>query len=307
MAYPNPDSNSDFSAGALHQLEARAELEFAVRRDKTRLVKSFAEPPLRVQRALYLDEAAPDLAFLYLLNSTPGLFQDDIQTIRVTAGPQSRTHLTTPSAVKVFGMPHREARQFLELDLHEGAYLEYLPEPLIPFRGSRLVQHNCARLAVGAILIAGEVLSPGRIARGESFAFEQLERRLTVNGPDGKPILHEASLIAPQARTPLGLSTLNPQLPVSGSLTIIAPGQNFDELRAKLEQLPGQYPTGCAEFAPRYKDGKGGTSRLQAAITALSRDGGLAIRTLAADAEDAIIILRKTLETARRHFLDPFS
>ncbi len=307
MAYPNPDPNPDPSPRPLHRLEARAELEFAVRRDKTRLVKSFAEPPLRVQRALYLDEAAPDLAFLYLLNSTPGLFQDDIQTIRVTAGPQSRTHLTTPSAVKVIGMPHREARQFLELDLQEGAYLEYLPEPLIPFRGSRLAQHNCARLAVGAILIAGEVLSPGRVARGESFAFEHLERRLTVNGPDGKPLLHEASLIAPQARTPLGLSTLNPQLPVSGSLTIMAPGQNFDGLRAKLEQLLGQYPTGCAEFAPRYKDGDGGAFRLQAAITALSRDGGLAIRTLAADAEDAVKILRKTLETARRHFLGPFS
>ena len=204
-------------------------------------------------------------------------------------------------------MPHREARQSLDLDLQEGSYLEYLPEPLIPFRGSRLVQHNCARLAVGAILVTGEVLSPGRIARGESFAFEHLERRLTVNGPDGKPILHEASLISPQAKTPLGLSTLNRQLPVSGSLTIIAPDQNFDGLRAKLEQLLGQYPTGCAEFAPSYNNRDGGAFRVQSAITALSRDGGLAIRTLAADAEVAVRILRKTLEMARRHFLGPSS
>ena len=300
MAYPNPDSDFDRSPGTLHRLEARAELEFTVRRDKTRLVKSFAEPPLQIQRALYLDEAAPDLAFLYLLNSTPGLFQDDIQTINVTAGPQTRTHLTTPSATKVFAMPQREARQFLNLDLQEGAYLEYLPEPLIPFRDSRLRQYNRVELAGGAILAAGEVLSPGRAARGESFAFQRLERRLTVTGPDGKPILHETFVLAGQEQTPLGLSALNPQFPVTGSLIIVAPGQDTAKLRAALEQLIAQTPAVCDAES---NDATGGAGRLQAAITTLPRDGGLAVRTLTADTESAGRILRRMLETARRHFL----
>ena len=316
MTYPNPDSDSDPSPGTLHRLEARAELEFAVRRDKTRLVKSFAEPPLQIQRALYLDEAAPDLAFLYLLNSTPGLFQDDIQTINVTAGPQTRTHLTTPSATKVFAMPQREARQFLNLDLQEDAYLEYLPEPLIPFRGSRLRQYNRVELAGGAILAAGEVLSPGRVARGESFAFQRLERRLTVTGPDGKPILHEASVLAPLEKTPLGLSVLAPQFPVTGSLIMVAPGQDTAKLRAALEQIMAQLleppltqdPTGySSRYNDEYKDSSGNgaerAGRLKAAITTLPRDGGLAVRTLTADTESAGRILRRMLETARRRFL----
>ena len=316
MAYPNPDSNSDRSPGTLHRLEARAELEFAVRRAKTRLVKSFAEPPLQIQRALYLDEAAPDLAFLYLLNSTPGLFRDDIQTINVTAGPQTRTHLTTPSATKVFAMPQREARQFLNLDLQEGAYLEYLPEPLIPFRGSRLRQYSRVELAGGAILAAGEVLSPGRAARGESFAFQRLERRLTITGPDGKPILHETFVLAPQEQTPLGLSALNPQFPVTGSLIIVAPGQDTAKLRAALEQIMAQLleppltqdPTGySSRYNDEYKDSSGNgaerAGRLKAAITTLPRDGGLAVRTLTADTESAGRILRRMLETARRRFL----
>ena len=305
MAYPN----SDPSPGTLHRLEARAELEFAVRRDKTRLVKSFAEPPLQVQRALYLDEAAPDLAFLYLLNSTPGLFQDDIQTVNIVAGPQTRTHLTTPSATKVFSMPQREARQFLNLDLQEGAYLEYLPEPLIPFRGSRLRQYNRVELTGGAVLVAGEVLSPGRVARGESFAFQRLERRLTITGPDGKPILHEVSVLAPLEQTPLGLSVLNPQFPVTGSLIIAAPGRDTARLRADLEQLMAQViapaPAVCDDRSDVFSDATGGAGRLQAAITTLPRDGGLAVRTLTADTEPAGRLLRRMLETARRHFLAP--
>ena len=290
-------------------------MEFAVRQNKTRLVKSYASPPLQVQRALYLDEAAPDLAFLYLQNSTAGLFQDDLHTINVTAGPQTRAHLTTPAATKVFAMPHGEARQSFDLDLREGAYLEYLPEPVIPFRGARLSQYHHARLSAGAVLVTGEILLPGRVARGEIFAFRRLERRLTVSGPGGKPVLHESSLLTPQETSPLGISAMNRRFPVTGSLSIIAPGHDTAKLRDALERLLAGYPAGCLESKPGYdarseaghniRDGEEG--QLLTAITTLPRQGGLAVRTLTADAETAGKLLRRVLESARRHFLAQLS
>jgi urease accessory protein len=277
-----------------HRLEARAEIEFALMGGITRLKRSLAEPPLQVQRALYLDQSLPEMAFLFLLNPTPGIFQGDVQRIQVQAGPGARVHLTTPSATKIYAMPDRRACQVLDFSLAAGAYLEYLPEPLIPFRGARLVQRTTVNQSHRSVLVFGDVVLPGRTARGESFAFHSLDRRLTVMGATGQPVLHEASILTPLDSDPLGLTVLSPGRPVTGTLLVVAPDQEFSALR---EQLQEQLQQGLLAAA--------GDNGHQAGITVLPNGAGLALKVLSRGSPTARAIIRETAEIARRYFLGP--
>jgi urease accessory protein len=273
-----------------HRLEARAEIEFALMGGITRLKRSLAEPPLQVQRALYLDDSLPEMAFLFLLNPTPGIFQGDAQRIQVQAGPGARVHLTTPSATKIYAMPDRRACQYLDFSLAAGAYLEYLPEPLIPFRGARLVQRTTVNQSHRSVLVFGDVVLPGRTARGESFAFHSLDRRLTVMGATGQPVLHEASILTPLDSDPLGLTVLSPGRPVTGTLLVVAPDQEFSALRERLRK-------GLLAVA--------GDRGHRTAITDLPNGAGLALKVLSRGSPTARAIIRETAEIARRYFLGP--
>lgn len=272
-----------------HRLEARAEISFAVRDRKTRLNRSLAEPPLQVQRVLYLDDSLPEMAFLFLLNPTPGIFQGDIQKVSVQAGPGTRVHLTTPSATKIYAMPDRQAQQYLELNLEAGSYLEYLPEPLIPFRGARLVQRTTVNQAPDSILVFGEVVLPGRTARGESFAFQSLDRRLTVIAATGHPLLHEASLLNPSALSPQGLAVLSADSLVTGTLLIVAPDQDCSELREQLQK--------------RLLAAEAASNGHNASITELPNGAGLAVKVLSKESRTARAIIRESAEIVRSHFL----
>jgi len=272
-----------------HRLEASAEIGFVLKGGVTRLTRSLAEPPLQVQRALYLDDCLPEMAFVFLLNPTPGIFQGDVQRIRVQAGPGTRVHLTTPSATKIHAMPDRPAHQFLELNLAAGAYLEYLPEALIPFQGSRLVQRTTVNLSDNSVLVMGEVIMPGRTARGENFAFRSLDRRLTVTGAPGYPLFHEASLLTPLDLNPLRPSVLSPDFPVTGTLLMVAPGQKFSGLRAGLRQ--------------RLLTAAAGNNAHNAGITELPNGAGLALKVLSRESRTARAIVREGAEAARRYFV----
>ena len=78
----------------------------------------------------------------------------------------------------------------------DGALLEYLPDAVIPYAGSRHVQRTEIRLGRGSTLFWWEVLAPGRLAAGERFAFERLRVQTEVYaGP--RPVLREDYLLEP--------------------------------------------------------------------------------------------------------------
>src|SRR4029077_860584 len=62
--------------------------------------------------------------------------------------------------------------QIVNLRVRSGAILEYLPDAVVPFRGARFFQRTCLTADVDSTAILGEVLLPGRIARGELHAYD---------------------------------------------------------------------------------------------------------------------------------------
>jgi urease accessory protein len=81
--------------------------------------------------------------------------------------------------------------------VEEGGLLEYLPDPIIPFAGSRYIQRSCIELASNAGLFWWETLAPGRTARDEIFEYDLLHVDLDISA-QGKPLaIERVRLTAP--------------------------------------------------------------------------------------------------------------
>ena len=185
-----------------------AELALSPRHGRTRLTHLRTRPPLAVQRALYPDEALPGMAYIYLADPTAGLLGNDRRRVSVAAGPGAEAHITTQSAAKVFTMPDGKASLAVELTAEEGAWLEYRPDPVIPFAGAELEAETAITVSPGAVVLFSEVLAPGRTAMGEVFRYRRLANRLTVRDPQGRLLYREAFELSPAVRSPFNPAVL---------------------------------------------------------------------------------------------------
>jgi urease accessory protein len=70
--------------------------------------------------------------------------------------------------------------------------LEYLPDPVVPFRGSRLFQRICLTADRESTVILGETLPPGRVAHDEAHAYDLYWSETEVRSPDGTPLFADA-------------------------------------------------------------------------------------------------------------------
>jgi urease accessory protein len=178
------DEPEQMPAGAPGKL-GLLELEFAERAGVTRLARSFASGPQRVQRALYLDPCLPGMAFAVIQSVSGGVLQGDRLAIEVTARAGARAHITTQSATKLYRMERNYATQRITVRVEATAYAEFLVDYLIPYRGARLYQEIELCVAEGGTLLFWDALAPGRVAFGESFAYDLLVTRVRASDEAG--------------------------------------------------------------------------------------------------------------------------
>lgn len=174
-------------------------LRFAERGGRTVLADLYRQSPLLVQRALYWDEAMPELACVFILTTSGGLLQGDRLSIDLTLEAGARAHVTTQSATKIQEMDANFATQRQRISLAEDAYLEYLPEPIIPYRHSRFLTHTQVTLPESATLLYAEIHLPGRkyYRDGEIFQYDLFSSTLRAARPAGADLFVEKFLIEP--------------------------------------------------------------------------------------------------------------
>ena len=100
---------------------------------------------------------------------------------RGRANHDHRSHSPIPSS-----RWRRGFRTACEFSVGDGALLEYLPDAVIPYAGSRHMQRTEIRLGRGSTLFWWEILAPGRLAAGERFAFERLRVQTEVYAGHGR-------------------------------------------------------------------------------------------------------------------------
>jgi len=153
------------------------------------------EPPWRVVRG-FDSPSGEKLAHIH--NVSGGVLDTDALEWRVDVAAKAQAQLTSTGATRVYRSrsPDRVATQRAVVALGEDAYLEYLPDQLIPFAGSRFEQSTRIELAQGAALIWWDMITPGRDASGELFGYQSLSSTFEVCA-GGEPVARERWLMEP--------------------------------------------------------------------------------------------------------------
>jgi len=124
-------------------------------------------------------------ATLFLLNPTGGVLGGDHLETRVELGAGSRVCLSTPSATRVYRSAGSPAIQRVTARVGEGAWLEYVPDHLIPSPGARVIQSIDVSLAAGAAALVCDSWAVGRMARGEAWRFDLLDSGVVATDAEG--------------------------------------------------------------------------------------------------------------------------
>lgn len=204
---------------------------------RTRLTELECRAPLQLMRCHHLDTALPDMAYATIVSPSGGVLQGDRLSIEVSVGGGARLHLDTPSATRLYRMPDGPAEQEVSLLVEEGGYLEYLPDPAIPFAGADFVSRTRAEVAETATLIGAEAVTAGRAARGEVHQFRRYESVVEIARPGGPVLGLDATVLDPLE----GLSAPGRlgAYAASGALYAIHPGFDAQLLRDAVGNAAG--------------------------------------------------------------------
>ncbi|SDC14621.1 urease accessory protein [Sanguibacter gelidistatuariae] len=161
------------------------QLAFALCGDQTQLVHHYQKSPLQIMRPLYFDPLRPDMPLTSLMSTGGGVLQGDRLRTDLEFGPGSSAHVSTQTHAKYYRMEQDYAAVSVNLTLEAGAFVEYLPDPVIPFEDSRTYQHTRAWVDEGATLIASDTVYAGRLAHGERHRYEIFASDFEVRRPGG--------------------------------------------------------------------------------------------------------------------------
>ena len=139
---------------------------------KTRMKEKESMFPLSVQKEMYYDPFQPKMTQIYIMSSSGGILQGDKYTIDIILEKNTLAHITTQGATRIYGMNTSNAIQMVNVSLDDGAYLEFIPDQIIPYKNSRFYQEINFKVHDNATMIYSEIISPGRIAMGEIFDYE---------------------------------------------------------------------------------------------------------------------------------------
>ncbi len=128
--------------------------------------------PLSVQKEMYYDQFQPKMTHVYIVSSSGGILQGDKYMIDIILEKNTLAHITTQGATRVYGMNVSNAIQVVNVSLDDGAYLEFIPDQIIPYKNSRFYQKINFKVHDNATMIYSEIISPGRIGMGEIFDYE---------------------------------------------------------------------------------------------------------------------------------------
>ena len=232
---------------------------------RTRIVDLECTGPIQVLRCQYLDSGAPDIASVTIASPSGGVLQGDRLRIVVEVRAGARLTLDTQSATRLYRMPARPARIDARFAVAEAAWLEYVPDPYIPFAGSDTTIDSVVEVHQTAAVVIGEVVAAGRVARGEIFRMTAFQSTVTGVRPSGDLLFTDATVL--EAGEALGDPGMLGGGAAVGSLFVIAANADPEVLRAAI-----------LEHAPLTA---------QAGASTLPNDAGSWLRVIAVDTAGA--------------------
>lgn len=173
-------------------------LEKNDRINKTVIKEQFSKVPLFTQRALYLEESLPSMAYIYIISPSGGVLQGDRYRIDINLSKNAIAHITTQGATRLYRMNKNFATQILNITLDSNCYFEYVPDQIIPYRDSRFYQSVNLNLDDTATMIYSETIVPGRMAMGEYFDYDVCYLKTVAKSHNGSLKFIDTALLEPK-------------------------------------------------------------------------------------------------------------
>jgi urease accessory protein len=167
-------------------------------KNKTILAEQYSKAPLLVQKALHYDVANPAMAYLFLMSSSGGILQGDRYHIGISVKSKATANITTQGATRIYKMELNYGAQFIDIDVDDDAYLEFLPDQIIPYKKARYFQQVLIKSGIGSTIVYSEIMTPGRVAMGEMFDYDLCYLRLVAKNKSGKTLFADAAKLDPK-------------------------------------------------------------------------------------------------------------
>ena len=252
--------------------------------DKTKITKQFSQVPLQIQRALYPERAIPEMAYIYIVSPSGGVLQGDRYRTDITLENKAIAHITTQGATRVYSMDSNIATQIFNISVSKGCYLEYIPDQIIPYRNSRYYQEVNLEVHSESTLIYSEVLTAGRVAMEESFAYDICYLRTKCTDEKNIIKIYENSKIVPKVDKILDIGILGRNT-IVGTVFVLAKKETISELNSELSK--------------KIKSNE----EISFGLSSISDESGIIIRILGNKTEDIFQTIFKIVEICRKQIL----
>ena len=236
--------------------------------------------PLIVQQELYFDGAWPELPCVYILSSGGPNIEGDRYRQYFSVGKDAYAHIATGAATKLASMHNNYSSLSQHISLDKGAYLEYLPEPIIPCRNTRYISDTQIVIDPTATLFYAETYLCGRKYYGERFDYDILSLRTRASRPYGEELFCEKMVIEPK-RQAVDIRGAMGSYEIFATALILTP-------HTKAEQI---YPLIAATVGDNIAVG----------ISHLPNGCGLICRILGRESGEVKRLLRSICSTVREH------
>jgi urease accessory protein len=219
-------------------------LEHDPGRQKTVAKEQYSKVPLYTQRALYLEESLPSMAYMFIMSPSGGILQGDRYRMDITLKNNAFFHLTTQGATRLYRMDKNYATQLVNITVGEGCYFEFIPDQIIPYRSSRFYQNVTLNAHDNSTMIYSEILVPGRVSSGESFEYDICYLKASAKNQKGDLRFIDIALLEPKKRNIKDFGILE-GFDVIGSVYILAEEKYIrrlnDQINSAIESLPKIY------------------------------------------------------------------
>lgn len=251
---------------------------------KTVIKNQFSRVPLFAQKALYLEESLPSMAYVYIMTPSGGILQGDRNRIDIELSNKAQAHITTQGATRIYRMERNYATQIVNVNVGEDCYLEYIPDQIIPFKNSRFYQTLNAKVHDNGTLVYSEMLTPGRVASDESFEYDIIYMATQAQNQEDKPRFNDVFILEPKKSSLQDLGLLGGKA-VVGSVYIVTKPNYTKQLATEIGNNLQKFPT------------------VTAGNTILPHDCGIMVRILGNLADEIRPLINDIVGTVRKSIL----
>lgn len=144
-------------------------LSAGLKNEKTILKDVSFTAPFKIMHPFYEKK---DVMTVMCQSASAGIMEGDVQEQMIVVEEGAKLEFTTQSYEKIHKMKEGFASRNISIEVGNHAALYYHPLPAIPFAESALKNHMEVKLQDDtSVFIMKEILSCGRAARGERFAY----------------------------------------------------------------------------------------------------------------------------------------